>query len=151
MLYDAASFRITALIDYDFACILHPSYEFLRSFNGAGGQLRGWSGDDNGEQAAVREAKIHGFPSQRPEAFKSGADWDMAKAWEGELERLNVKRPKTIRGIDKVADVDAVLCTVLPWRLTNADVLRMQSENVIKKCRDESEEQLIKILSRLGF
>ena len=41
LLFDAMSFCITALLDYDFACVLHPSYEFLRSFDGAGGQLRG--------------------------------------------------------------------------------------------------------------
>jgi hypothetical protein len=42
MLYDAATQRITALIDHDFACI-HPSYEFFRSFSGARGQFQGWS------------------------------------------------------------------------------------------------------------
>ncbi|OBT53862.1 hypothetical protein VE04_06560 [Pseudogymnoascus sp. 24MN13] len=41
ILFDPKSTRITALIDYDFACISHPSYEFLRSFDGAGGQFGG--------------------------------------------------------------------------------------------------------------
>ncbi|KFX97972.1 hypothetical protein V490_02512 [Pseudogymnoascus sp. VKM F-3557] len=44
ILFDATSNRITALIDYDFACISHPSYEFLRSYDGAGGQSRGRPG-----------------------------------------------------------------------------------------------------------
>ena len=39
MLYDATSNRITALLDYDLSCIMHPSYEFFRSFGGSGGQF----------------------------------------------------------------------------------------------------------------
>ncbi|CRG87492.1 hypothetical protein PISL3812_04510 [Talaromyces islandicus] len=131
ILFDTTTKRITALIDYDFACILHPSYEFFRSFDGAGGQLRGWSGDEDSEQSALREAKLHGFPSPLPQSTKDGVQWEVARAWEDELEKLDVKRPRTIAGIDKVADVDGVLRTILPWRLSNSDILRMQSESVI--------------------
>ncbi|KAH8710141.1 kinase-like domain-containing protein [Phaeosphaeriaceae sp. PMI808] len=151
LLYDASTQRITALIDYDFACILHPSYEFLRSFSGAGGQFQGWSDIESSEQTALRDAKLNGFPSTLPENTKDGVKWDVAKMWEDELERLNLQRPRTIKGIEKVADVDAVLRSILPWRVTNSDVLRMQSEAVILKCRDENEAQLIKLLDHLGF
>lgn len=151
MLYDASTQCITALIDYDFACILHPSYEFLRSFSGAGGQFQGWSDIESSEESALRDAKLNGFPSTLPENTKDGVKWDVAKIWEDELERLDVQRPRTIKGIEKVADVDTVLRSILPWRVTNSDVLRMQSEAVILKCRDENEAQLIKLLDHLGF
>ncbi|KAF1842601.1 uncharacterized protein K460DRAFT_359182 [Cucurbitaria berberidis CBS 394.84] len=151
LLYDAATQRITALIDYDFACILHPSYEFLRSFSGAGGQFQGWSDIESSEQTALRDAKLHGFPSPLPENTKDGVKWDVAKAWEDELESMGIQRPKTMKGIEKVADVDAVLRSILPWRVTNSDVLRLQSEAVILKCRDENEAQLIKLLDHIGF
>jgi hypothetical protein len=128
---------------------MNPSYEFLRSFDGAGGQFRGWSGDEAGEQAALRNAKLYGFPSPLPPT--TGIDWEVAKAWEDELERLCVKRPRTIEGIDKVADVDTVLRTILPWRVSNSDILRLQSEKVIMKCKEENEQQLIGLLERLGF
>ncbi|KAF2186234.1 hypothetical protein K469DRAFT_726298 [Zopfia rhizophila CBS 207.26] len=133
LLYAASTQRITALIDYDFACILHPSYEFLRSFSGAG------------------DAKLHGFPSPLPENTEDGVKWDVAKAWEDELEKLNVKRPRTMKGIEKVADVDAVLRSILPWRVTNSDILRLQPKEAILKCRNEHEAQLIKLLDHLGF
>ncbi|XXG94149.1 hypothetical protein Hte_000401 [Hypoxylon texense] len=152
ILFDPSTQRVTALIDYDFSCILHPSYEFLRSFDGAGGQFRGWSGDDEaGQQAALRAAKLHGFPSPLPESTKDGVDWELAHAWEEELEKLGVERPRTIEGIDKVADVDTVLRTILPWRLSNSDVLRMQSEKVIMKCREENEVQLVQLLEHMGL
>lgn len=151
LLYDVASQRVTGLIDYDFACILHPSYEFLCSFSGAGGQLQGWSDIESSDQTALRDAKLHGFPSRPPANTEDVEQWEVAKAWEDELERLDVKRPRTMKGIEKVADVDAVLRSILPWRVTNSDVLRLQSEGVILKCRDENEAQLVKLLEHLGY
>ncbi|KAF7587875.1 hypothetical protein BBP40_006611 [Aspergillus hancockii] len=82
ILFDATTKRITALIDYDFACILHPLYEIVRSFDGAGGQLRGWSGDEGSEQSALREAKLQGFPSPLPQSAKDGVQWEVVEIWE---------------------------------------------------------------------
>jgi hypothetical protein len=56
-----------------------------------------------------------------------------------------------MEGIDNVADIDAILREVMPWRVTNSDMLRMQSEEVIMKCRTEGEKYLVKMLERLGF
>ncbi|KAM5450891.1 hypothetical protein MaudCBS49596_004000 [Microsporum audouinii] len=151
ILFDASSGRITALIDYDFSCVLHRSYEFLRSLDNAGGQFCGWSGDDDSEQMALRGAKLHGFPSPLPQSTKDGVQWEVAKAWECELEKLGVERPRTIDGIDKVADVDAVLRGILPWRLSNSDIVRLQSEEVKLGHREKCEKELSNMLVRLGF
>ncbi|EEQ28075.1 conserved hypothetical protein [Microsporum canis CBS 113480] len=151
ILFDASSGRITALIDYDFSCVLHRSYEFLRSLDNAGGQFCGWSGDDDSEQMALRGAKLHGFPSPLPQSTKDGVQWEVAKAWECELEKLGVERPRTIDGIDKVADVDAVLRGILPWRLSNSDIVRLQSEEVKLGHREKCEKELRNMLVRLGF
>jgi hypothetical protein len=62
-----------------------------------------------------------------------------------------VQRPRTMEGIDNVADINAILRGVMPWRVTNSDMLRMQSEEVIMKCRTEDEKHLVKMLERLGF
>jgi hypothetical protein len=56
-----------------------------------------------------------------------------------------------MEGIDNVADINAILRGVMPWRVTNSDMLRMQSEEVIMKCRTEDEKHLVKMLERLGF
>ncbi|KFY81614.1 hypothetical protein V500_11250 [Pseudogymnoascus sp. VKM F-4518 (FW-2643)] len=130
ILLDSISNRITALIDYDFACISHPSYEFLRSFSGAGAQFRGWSTDEDSDDMALRHAKLHGFPSPLPPTTKDGVKWEVVKAWEDELEKLDVKRPRNMKGIDKVADVDTILRSILPWRVSNIDILRRQSEEI---------------------
>ncbi|KAK4101154.1 hypothetical protein N658DRAFT_566895 [Parathielavia hyrcaniae] len=130
LLFDPTSGRITALIDYDFATILHPWYEFLRSFSGTGGQFRGpvqrLVRGRRGDEAALRNAKLHGFPSPLPSN-------------------------KADDGTDKVADVDTVLQAILPWRVTNSDVLKLQAHETIVRCRNDNEEHLDKLLTRLGF
>ncbi|RDL37149.1 Uncharacterized protein BP5553_04582 [Venustampulla echinocandica] len=152
MLYDPKSQRITALLDYDFACISHPSYEFFRSFNGCGGQFGGWPGDEDNDLLALQDYKLHGFPSPLPLSSNTdGVKWEDMKAWEDELERVQVQRPRTTQGIEKAADVDAVLQMIIPWRITNPDILRLQPEESTMKCRDENEEQLVKMLDHLGF
>ncbi|RBA15835.1 aph phosphorylate [Fusarium proliferatum] len=155
LLYDPASGRITALLDYDFSSIQHPAYEFLRSFGTNGGQLTGWSADP--DAAALRSAKLTGqFPSQLPtskaNANGPAIDWELALAWETELQRHQVKRPSTIPGVAGLADVDEVLGMLLPWRLTNEDFLRMnQDERQRKALRRISEEQLASLLEHMGF
>lgn len=152
--------RITGLLDYDFACILHPAYEFFRSFGSNGGQFLGWSGDttpQEKEARALQNAKLTGqFPSPLPVPVASGngpeVEWEIAEAWENELQKLDVKRPSTIQGIDKVADVDEVLRSLLPWRLTNEDFLRMNpDENQRVALRRMGERQLVGLLDHLGF
>jgi len=154
ILYNSTSGRITALIDYDFSTISHPSYEFLRSFSGAGGQFRGWTDDEESDQAALRHAKLHGFPSPLPLTKEDGVNWEMAKAWEDALEGAGARRPRNIEGIEGVADIDTILRSILPWRLTNEDIVAIQEREGVEsiwQCKEENEVYLGKLLARLGF
>ncbi len=47
--------------------------------------------------------------------------------------------------------MDTVLQAILPWRVTNEDVLKLQAHETIVKCRNDNEEHLDKLLSRLGY
>ncbi|KAJ5784113.1 uncharacterized protein N7518_009790 [Penicillium psychrosexuale] len=116
LLFDISSGRITGLIDYDFSCVLHPSHEFLCSFGGVGGKFGGWPGIEAREERALKEAKLHGFPDPLPDDQQGseGVQWKVAKAWEDALQNEGCKRPMTISGIDIVADVDALLSSILP-------------------------------------
>ena len=75
----------------------------------------------------------------------------MLKAWEVAMEKSHVKNPRTIEGIEKVADVDALLQAILPFDVTNPDKLQLQSEEDTVRQKEESEKQLVKILDHLGF
>lgn len=160
LLYNPATGRITALLDYDFAGILHPAYKFFHSFSSTGGRLSGWLGDttpQEREAEALQNAKLTGqVPSPLPVPVVSdngpGVDWELAQAWEEELQKLDVKRPSPILGIDKIADVDEVLGSLLPWTLTNQDYLRLNpEEDHIVTLRRKSGGQLVGLLDRLEF
>lgn len=85
-------------------------------------------------------------------ADNAGVDWELAQAWEDELQKLDVKRPSSIQGIDKIADVDEVLGCLLPWTLTNEDYLRMNPEEDHRmQWRRKSERQLVALLGHIGF
>lgn len=144
--------RITALLDYDFATVSHPAYEFLCSFGGEGYQFPGWMVDEESEMAALRNTKLHGFPSPLPETKDGGSvNWEVAKAWEDALEGAGVKTPRDMDGIEGVANVETILRSILPWRVTNEDILRRQAEEAIVQCRDENEQLLEKLLRHLGW
>jgi hypothetical protein len=79
-------------------------------------------------------------------------DWELAQAWEDELQKLDVKRPSSIQGIDKIADVDELLGSLKPWTLANADYLRMNPEEDHRMdLRRRSERQLVGLLGHMGF
>lgn len=153
LLFDTSSGRITGLIDYDFSCILHPAHEFLCSFSGVGGKFGGWFGVDAREERALRKAQLHGFPDPLPNDQQDGegVQWRVSKAWEDALQNAGCKRPMNIPGIDILADVDALLSSILPWRVTNSDIIRRQTDQAIQKCRNEKEKVLIEILEHIGF
>lgn len=84
---------------------------------------------------------------QRP-----GVDWKLAQVWEEELQKFDVKRPSTIQGIEKVADVYELLSSLKPWRLTNEDFLRMNSdEDERMALRRMAEEQLVAVLNHIDI
>jgi hypothetical protein len=68
-----------------------------------------------------------------------------------ELEKVGANRPSTIKGIEQVAVVESLLRAILPWRLSNSDVLKMQSEEVIRRYKAKSEGHLAELLSSVGF
>ncbi|KAL8370455.1 hypothetical protein RB595_000703 [Gaeumannomyces hyphopodioides] len=165
ILVDPTSGRLTALVDYDFSTILHPSFEFFRSFDGDMGQLQGWSGDVTNESSALikakmalREGKLTGtFPKDLPgpECLEEGEeltwDWDLAKAWENSLKEVGAERPSTMAGIENIADLDALLNAILPWQLDNPDFLSMQSEDTVKRMGVFYGKELLKRLEHMGF
>ncbi|KAL2071286.1 hypothetical protein VTL71DRAFT_12521 [Oculimacula yallundae] len=148
LLIDPLTHRINALIDWDFSAILHPSYEFLHSFSGCGEQLPGWS--TSFSSLALRELKLHGFPSPLPNSENFDFSWETAKAWEDELERVEAKRPRTMIGVKKVADIDALLIALVPWLLDTPEV-RDSLGNRLLKVREHCEKELSDLLKHLGF
>ncbi|KAI0512992.1 hypothetical protein F5B22DRAFT_648088 [Xylaria bambusicola] len=122
ILYDPVIGCIIALFDYDFASILYLVYEFFRSFSTTGG------------------------------SDSTGVDWEVAQAWEDELRKQDAKRPSSIQGVEKIADINELLGCLKSWTLTNQDYLRLNPEEDHKwNVRRRSEKQLIGLLDHMGF
>jgi len=65
---------------------------------------------------------------------------------------MDVKRPSTIPGIEKLADIDEILGALVPWRLCNEDFLSMnQDEDQRMALRRMSEGKLVGLLDHVGF
>lgn len=65
---------------------------------------------------------------------------------------MDVKRPSTIPGNEKLADIDEILGALVPWRLCNEDFLSMnRDEDQRIALRIISEEKLVSLLDHLGF
>ncbi|SMQ51036.1 unnamed protein product [Zymoseptoria tritici ST99CH_3D7] len=148
LLVDVASGQITGVLDFDTAWVSHPSFEFLRSFYGLGGTFYGWEPKHSDERRALMEAKLHGFPSPLPASTET-VDWDMAKAWEDALEKYDVQRPRTMAGFQGVADVDALVQMIAPWRLCNPEAVAGLSKDQIRDLKNECAQSLERMLSRL--
>ncbi len=73
------------------------------------------------------------------------------KAWADAMRKHQIKRPRTMEGVEKVADADALLQAVLPWHVTYGDKSKRQSEQDTMKHRNEGEQRLVKMLDHLGF
>ncbi|KAF5872639.1 putative phosphotransferase enzyme family protein [Botrytis fragariae] len=148
LLYDPATCRITALLDYDFARILHPAYEFFLSFGSSGGDR---------EAEGLRTSKLTGrFPSPLPTRVApqngTGIEWEVAQAWEEALQKMDVKRPSDIPGTEILANIDQLSDALLPWRLANEDFLNVnRDENQRMALRSLEEETLKGLLGHLEF
>ncbi|KAI0103048.1 hypothetical protein GGR51DRAFT_550133 [Nemania sp. FL0031] len=162
LLYSPETGRITALLDFNFASISHPAHEFFYSFNNTGGRLHGWLGEETPqgkESELLRQAILTGhFLSlllasvASANGMGSEVDWVLAQAWEVELQKLDVRRPSSIRGMDNIANVDEVLACLEPWTLGNHDYLRLNdNEGHRMALRHKSERQLVGLLERMGF
>jgi len=81
---------------------------------------RGWSNDDEDaeeeeEEHAIHKAKLTGdFTSPLLPSSEKGVQWEAAKAWADESVEANIERPSTMKGNNKVADVDALLKAIMP-------------------------------------
>ncbi|KLU87122.1 hypothetical protein MAPG_06127 [Magnaporthiopsis poae ATCC 64411] len=153
ILVDPSSARITALLDYDFSSIQHPCYDFLRSIDPDWGQMPEWIKDqpDEDGSVALRRAKLNGtFPSPLP-ANTEAIQWDLAAAWEHELEKLDAKRPSTIVGMENIANVDSLLSAVLPFQLSNPDFLHGKEQAEVDQMRRYFGRKLVALMEHMGL
>lgn len=149
LLYDKASLRITALIDFDFAHIATVADEFFRSLGHGIGRFPEAMESDK-ELAALHKAMLHGFPEPLP-LSNDTVRWRAAKAWNDALRVRGIQRPETIRYISTLSDVFWLSSQILPFKLCNEVVVGNSTREQLLRRKEDGDVQLASFLSSRGF
>lgn len=142
--------RITAILDFDWSYVGSTADEFLRSFGDISGKLPG-PFDTSLEESTLRMALLNGFSNALSESQPSSIAWDVAQAWDDELERRNIQRPRTIEGIEALSGVFWLSQQICPFLICNSTVLKYRTPSQTAEDRDEAEKSLIMYMESVGF
>ncbi|KAK9427620.1 hypothetical protein V1505DRAFT_379558 [Lipomyces doorenjongii] len=95
MLFDISTYRLTAVLDFDFSHIGAPVSEYLFSFWDMNALLTGSAG----QMGQMRKWLLNGFPKRIDARFK------LARSWDHALGEAGVEKPSTIDGAGHIADI----------------------------------------------
>ncbi|CAH0023461.1 unnamed protein product [Clonostachys rhizophaga] len=146
ILFDKNDFRITAILDFDWARIGWEGDECLASFHRAYARLPPPDEPDD-QRAALRTALLKGFPDTLPPASPV-VDWEVARIWDEQLAEVRASRPRTIPRIGAFSTVYALLDLLCPNSLCNQVIVRQRTEENMEKEKHAIGERLGKLLER---
>ncbi|KAF6816302.1 hypothetical protein CPLU01_13898 [Colletotrichum plurivorum] len=104
VLFDEATNKITALLDYDFGHIGSQADEYFYSFPSIHGLLIPPFIPDPDEEH-LRECLLQGFSSEDAKRKSQSHDWATAFVKDEEFGKAGVERPVAIKGIDQLSSV----------------------------------------------
>lgn len=140
-------------MDFDFSQIATATDEFTGySFsNLSGGTLPGPYSSP--AELSLRAAMLSGFPEPLPIPTEENSEvqWEVAKAWDDLLAERGIVRPRTIAGIEKIADIYWLLNNLSPFILSNETLRKNRTEEVISALREKTEALIIRFLADNGF
>src|SRR4051812_5929580 len=99
MLFDTATKRVTAVLDFDFSWVTHPAHEFITGLWDMGGGMQ--LGDEK-LQAAVLSGRFGDLDDGEAPSSDVGTTWEVARAWDNALATRDAIRPSSIQGIHQV-------------------------------------------------
>lgn len=149
LLFNPETLQITAILDFDWSYVGSTADEFLRSFSDLSGKLPGPFHKDP-EMPALRVALLQGFPNPLTQS-QSSVSWEVAKAWDDELERRNILRPRTIKGMDALSGIFWLSQQICPFLLYDPTVLKYRTSLQKDRDREDAEKLLITYLEINGF
>jgi hypothetical protein len=147
MLCDGRNQRVTALLDFDFSCITHPSQEIFTGFRDIGGGIR-----QNNRR--LRTAILTGEFDDAAEDLSPNdkLNWEVAKAWDSTLAAQGVIRPSLILGIDKLEILWSSEDVICPSDLSNEFKIKRTKRRFpgkLGKIIKAATDKLIAILNEL--
>jgi hypothetical protein len=146
MLYDKTTKRITAVLDFDWSCITHPSEEFLTGL----WDVRGGISDRVGKlEPNILTGDFNTPPTDGTSAEEVRA-WEVATPWETALAKKGAVRPSSIAGIGKVQALSSFEQLLCPFDLANEVMLKRRSNEDNAKRLAETEGKIKEWLKEHG-
>lgn len=157
MLYDPATRRVSALLDFDWAAVAHPAHEF---FSG----LHDLQGSTHPEDAALQSAVLTGafepststknytIPAAKPDAPDANEHakaWALARSWDASLLRAGGMRPNSLAGITTLESLRALEDLIAPFALCNTVMVGRAPAEKLQAARAATEAKLGALLDSL--
>ncbi|PWY95632.1 hypothetical protein BO94DRAFT_620035 [Aspergillus sclerotioniger CBS 115572] len=139
ILIDPTTNKLTALLDFDFACIAHPAHEFLVSLQDLGGNIMGPYGEDPTE-GKLSQALLSGDFSEDV----SGDLWWIGKTLNEKLKERGVRRPcDMMPGMKVLKEWRALEQLICPFHLAAPFIVQKMTEEQRMGARMGAEEELV--------
>lgn len=157
MLYNPATRRVSALLDFDWAAVAHPAHEF---FSG----LHDLQGSTHPANPALQSAVLTGAfePSNstnnitattaRPDASDANEHakaWALARSWDASLLRASGLRPSSLAGITTLESLRALEDLIAPFALCNTVMVGRAPAEKLHAARADTEAKLDALLDSL--
>ncbi|GKZ81713.1 hypothetical protein AnigIFM56816_006235 [Aspergillus niger] len=139
ILIDPSTCKLTALIDFDFACIAHPAHEFLVSLQDLGGNVMGPYGEDPTE-GKLSEALLSGDFSDDD---VPGDLWWVGKTLNACLVKRGVLRPSDVDGMKVLREWRALELLVCPFHLAAGFIVKRMSEEAREGAKRGGQGELV--------
>lgn len=141
MLYSPTNGCISALLDFDWACITHPAHEF---FSGLSGAIAGSThpDDDDDEHGQIQTAVLTGVFPDDP-AVKCTEQWTET------LQAVGGCPPHEMEGIAALEKLRRLEELVAPFALINAAMVARRGPEAVEAMQEETEVALAELLDEL--
>ncbi|KAL2273264.1 hypothetical protein FJTKL_04835 [Diaporthe vaccinii] len=154
MLYDPATRRVSALLDFDWAAVAHPAHEFFSGLHDLQGSTHP---DDAALQSAVLTGAFDTITTASPaaEPDEAGADepnktWALARSWDAALLRAGGLRPSSFASITTLESLRALEDLIAPFGLCNTVMIGRTPAEKLPAASADTEAKLDALLDTLA-
>ncbi|KAE9575029.1 hypothetical protein CGCF415_v005089 [Colletotrichum fructicola] len=146
ILFDEATNKLTALLDYDFGHIGSQADEYFYSFHSIHGlMIPPFTGDP--EEEHLRDCLLNGFTQEDVQRKSESIDWMTATMRDEEFTKAGMEGPSDIQGIDDLSAVYWFIQNISPpmfflerWRANatpeRIEMIKLEARNNLEKNLD---------------
>lgn len=149
ILVDPSTNQLTALLDFDFACITHPAHEFLLSLHDLGCNVGGLEDEDTTKGLLPQALYSGNFDGDGPDEGKDL--WTYGKILNASMSERGTLRPSNFPGIRELHHLVAIERLICPFHISVPFMIEQMSEQELAEARSEAETSLVTQLKYFGY